>query len=415
MILLRLISWPYARKHLLRTLLTMAGIVLGVAVFVGMHTANQSVLAAFHQTIDRIAGSTQLQISSGEVGFEEDVLDRVREMPEVRAAAPVIEATANTGAGNLLILGVDMLGDRSLRNYDFEGTDEAIDDPLVFLAQADSIIVTRSFAEEQHLSLGSKIPMRTMQGDQVFTVRGIMKPGGLASAFGGRLAIMDIYAAQKVFGRGFKFDRVDLALEDGVRLEDAIAKIQGALGPGFQVEPPSSRGEQFEATSAIYAMASNVTSLFALFIGMFIIYNTFAIAVTERRSEIGILRALGATRGQIRTLFLVESAVSGLIGTGIGVFVGILMARGMAGYIGGLLAEVYGVAQSSGEIAPEPWLVAAATVMGLATSLIAAILPARSAAAVSVVKNGLPVPPAKITMRPFSRCRSHRRRASAHR
>ena len=107
MILLRLISWPYARKHLLRTVLTMAGIVLGVAVFVGMHTANQSVLAAFHQTIDRIAGSTQIQISSGEVGFEEDVLDKVRELPEVRAAAPVIEASANTGAGNLLILGVD--------------------------------------------------------------------------------------------------------------------------------------------------------------------------------------------------------------------------------------------------------------------------------------------------------------------
>ena len=57
MILLRLISWPYARKHLLRWLLTMAGIVLGVGVFVGMHTANQSVLAAFRETIDKVAGS----------------------------------------------------------------------------------------------------------------------------------------------------------------------------------------------------------------------------------------------------------------------------------------------------------------------------------------------------------------------
>ena len=54
--LLRLISWPYARKHLLRWLLTTAGIVLGVGVFVGMHTANQSVLAAFRETIDRVAG-----------------------------------------------------------------------------------------------------------------------------------------------------------------------------------------------------------------------------------------------------------------------------------------------------------------------------------------------------------------------
>ena len=87
--LLRLISWPYARKHLLRWLLTTAGIVLGVAVFVGMHTANQSVLAAFHQTIDRIAGTTQLQVSAGEAGFDEDVLDKVQSLPEVRAAGPV--------------------------------------------------------------------------------------------------------------------------------------------------------------------------------------------------------------------------------------------------------------------------------------------------------------------------------------
>ena len=386
MILLRLISWPYARKHLLRVVLTMAGIVLGVAVFVGMHTANQSVLAAFHQTIDRIAGATQIQVSSGEAGFEEDVLERVQALPEVRAAAPVIEATANTQQGNLLILGVDMLGDRSLRNYDMEGTDDAIDDPLVFLAQADSLIITKTFADQHNIKTGAKIPMRTMQGDQIFTVRGIMKPGGLASAFGGSLAIMDIYAAQKVFGRGYKFDRVDIALEDGISIDTAIAKIQKDLGPGFQVEPPSSRGQQFEATSSIYALASNLTSVFALFIGMFIIYNTFAIAVAERRSEIGILRALGATRGQIRTLFMMESAVSGLLGTALGVLFGIALARGMAGYIGGLLSEVYGVAQGASEVKPEPWLMAAAVAMGLATSLIAAVLPARSAASVDPVK-----------------------------
>src|SRR5262249_52022034 len=74
MILLRLISWPYFRKHVLRSLLTTAGIVLGVAVFVGMHTANQSVLFAFSRTVDRIAGKTELQVTAGETGFDEDVL-----------------------------------------------------------------------------------------------------------------------------------------------------------------------------------------------------------------------------------------------------------------------------------------------------------------------------------------------------
>jgi putative ABC transport system permease protein len=386
MILLRLISWPYARKHLLRCLLTMAGIVLGVAVFVGMHMANQSVLAAFHETIERIAGSTQLQVSAGEPGFDEGVLDQVRDQPGVRAAAPVLEATVSVGGSNLLILGVDMLGDRNLRRYDLEGADDEIDDPLVFLAQPDSLIVTKTFADQKRVAVNSRIPIRTMAGEQIFTVRGVMKPSGLATAFGGNLAIMDIYSAQKVFGRGRKFDRVDLALEDGVTLSDATAKLQAALGPGFQVEPPSSRGQQFEATSRVYSLVSNITSLFALFIGIFIIYNTFAIAVTQRRSEIGILRALGATHAQIRNLFLMEGALTGVAGTLLGVLFGILMARGLADTIGGLLADVYGVAQRAGEINLDPRLLAAALAMGVATSLIAAVIPARSAAGIDPVK-----------------------------
>src|SRR6266403_198133 len=269
MILLRLISWPYARKHLLRSLLTTAGIVLGVAVFVGMHTANQSVLAAFRQTIDRIAGMTQLQVSAGEPGFDEDVLEKVQSVPEVRAAAPVIEATVSTDKGNLLILGVDMLGDRNLRSYDLEGSDEAVDDPLVFLAQPDSLMVTKTFADERGLKIDSRIPMRTMEGDRVFTVRGIMKPGGLASAFGGNLAVMDIYAAQKIFGRGRKFDRIDLVVKEGLRVADVQRQISTMLGGGFQVESPSARGQQFEAMAQVYSVAANITSSFALFIGMF--------------------------------------------------------------------------------------------------------------------------------------------------
>jgi putative ABC transport system permease protein len=386
MMLLRLISWPYARKHLPRWLLTMAGIVLGVGVFVGMHTANQSVLSAFHETIDRIAGTAQLQVTAGEPGFDEDVLEKVQSLPEVRAAAPVIEATVGTDQGNVLILGVDMLGDRSLRTYDFEGADDAMDDPLVFLAQPDSLIVTRTFAAKNHLGINSRLPMRTMQGDLVFTVRGIMKPGGLASAFGGDLAIMDIYAAQKFFGRGRKFDRVDVALQDGIALDEGIAKLRAALGPGFEIEPPSSRGQQFEQTSRAYTLGSNITSVFALFIGMFIIYNTFAIAVTQRRAEIGILRALGATRTQIRTLFLAESAIAGLIGSSLGVLFGIALARGMSGYIGGMLTDIYGVAQRAGGVTLDPMILAGSVAMGVVTSLVAAVIPARAAAAVDPVK-----------------------------
>jgi len=390
MILLRLISWPYVRKHSLRWMLTIAGIVLGVAVFVGMHTANQSVLFAFRQTVDRIAGATQLQVSAAETGFDENVLDRVQAVPEVRVAVPVIEAVANTGLagqGNLLILGVDMTGDRALRQYDLESGDEAmIDDPLVFLAQPDSLIVTDAFARDNKLAINSKVPMSTMEGERSFTVRGIMKSSGLASAFGGNLAIMDIYAAQKVFGRGRKFDRIDLAAKDGVRVEDLQKKLEVLLGPGFQVESPGARGQQFESISRIYALTANITSAFALFIGMFIIYNTFQIAVTQRRSEVGILRALGATRRQIRTLFLGESVVAGLFGSTLGLLLGIAIARAMTGYIGALLGEVFGIAQKAEEISTDPRLLILAVALGVVTSVVAAFIPARNAARVDPVQ-----------------------------
>jgi putative ABC transport system permease protein len=388
--LLRLISWPYFRKHILRSILTMAGIVLGVAVFVGMHTANQSVLYAFSRTVDRIAGKTELQVTAGEPGFDEETLERVQAASSVRVAVPVIEAVVDTqskSGGNLLVLGVDMTGDRSLRDYDLDsGEDAVIDDPLVFLAQPDSLIVSREFADTHHLEVNHQLPLGTAEGQKRFTIRGIMKSSALTSAFGGNLAIMDIYAAQKMFGRGRMFDRIDLAVKPGRTIVEAQEELRAALGPGFQVDPPSGRGQQFETMLAAYSMMVGISSLFALFIGMFIIYNSFAIAVTQRRSEIGILRALGATRRQIRWLFLGESAVTGLIGSLGGLAFGILIARGIAASIGALISDVYGVAQHADEIATSPRLLATALAIGVATSVVAALIPARNAARVDPVQ-----------------------------
>jgi putative ABC transport system permease protein len=390
MILLRLISWPYFRKHQLRTLLTTAGIVLGVAVFVGMHTANQSVLFAFSQTVNRIAGKTELQVTAGETGFGEDVLEKIQSASTVRVAVPVIEAVVDSnikGQGNLLILGTDMTGDRSLRDYDLESGDEAIvADPLVFLAQPDSLILSKTFADRNHLAVGNRLRLGTVDGDKAFTIRGITKASGLASAFGGNLAIMDIYAAQKMFGRGRTFDRIDLAVKPGATLADCERELGAVLGPGFQIQPPASRGQQFEAVLAGYSMMLNVSSAFALFIGMFIIYNSFAIAVTQRRSEIGILRALGATQAQIRWLFLGESAALGVVGSIAGLGVGALIARAIASSVSTILADVYYVAQRPEDVASNPLVLGLALAIGVATSLAAATIPARNAARVDPVR-----------------------------
>ena len=385
---LLLLSLPYLRRHKLRSLLTVVGIALGVSVFTGMHTANQTVRQAFKRTVDRVAGSAQLQVSAGETGFPEEILEKVQSLGEVRAAAPVIEATLNTGdpaLGNLLILGVDMTGDRSLRDYDLEDED-AIEDPLVFLAQPDSLLITRQFADRNNLNFNSKLSLKTMEGSRQFTVRGIMKAGGLASAFGGNLAVMDIYAAQLIFGRDRMFDRIDIGVAEGISADECRRKLEAVLGPGYQVETPASRGRHFESVSRGLSITINISSLFALLVGVFIIYNSFAIAITQRRAEIGILRALGASRRQVLSMFLIESAAGGAIGSAFGLGLGLVIARGMLPVVSGFVQELYNAPQRSEEITLDPGLLAAAMLAGVAASLLGGLLPARNAARVDPVK-----------------------------
>jgi putative ABC transport system permease protein len=343
-----------------------------------------------NNTIDRIAGKTQLQVTAGEAGFPEEFLETVQSVPEVAVAAPVIEAVVQSGIareGSLLLLGIDMTGDRSLREYDLEaGEQEIVDDPLVFLAQPDSLIVTRDFGERNRLDTGSKITLQTMEGERQFTVRGIMRPGGLSAAFGGNLAVMDIYAAQKILGRGRRFDHIDVRLKDDCPLEKGQGALRQALGPTFQVDAPAARSHQFDSLLHVYSFMVNLTSLFALFIGLFIIHNTFAVAVTQRRAEIGILRALGATRRQVFELFLIEGAIVGLVGSALGIALGSFIANTISGYIGDVMLAHYGIAAGAHSVSLSRSLIITAMLLGSAASTLAAVLPARSAARVDPVQ-----------------------------
>ena len=409
MILFRLISWPYFRKHVFRSALTLAGIVIGIAVFVAMHAANEAVFGSFEQTLRQIAGATELQITAAAAGFDEEVLERAQALPQVRAAAPVIEAVAATGIpgqGNVLVLGIDMTGDRGLRDYQLESGEAAmIDDPLVFLAQPDSLMITAEFAARNGLSLGSRVPLETVDGSREFVVRGVLKTGGLSSAFGGNLAIMDIYAAQHVFGRGRKFDRIDIGLAPDVTLDDGVRALAGALGPGFTVQTPETRGQSFQSVLRIYRLVLRFSSVAALVIAMFIIYNSFAVAVSQRRKDIGILRALGATRRHIAALFVGESAIGGLIGSTLGVLAGYALAGIVAGRAAGFLAGAFGVNPGAVSVRPGTWLVALSIAVGTATSVLAASWPARNAARVDPI-TALQKGAAQVLAAPASRRRT---------
>jgi putative ABC transport system permease protein len=377
------ITWKQWRQHTLRTLLTLFGIALGVAVFFAVRTANVTLINSLTTTIEKIAGKATLQISGGESGFPAGVWETVKETPGVKIAEPAIEVIAHTAfedGGNLLIVGVDMLGDGQLREYQFDDSSSQIANPLLALTQPDSILISRAFADKHGLKEGDQLPLFTSQGRKDFIVGGVFKPSGLGEVFGGQIAVMDVLNAQFVFGRGENFDRIDVMNEPDVSVEELRRRLRERLPAGLEIERPSSRGQGLESAVKGMNIGMTVTSLLALLVGMFIIFNTFSISVNQRWKEIGVLRAIGVERKNIRRMFLGEAAVMGLIGSALGIALGFWLSVVVEFVMGSVASQLYGLV-STRQAPLFRWDFAALSfTLGVVASIIAAWAPARAAA-----------------------------------
>ncbi len=280
--------------------------------------------------------------------------------------------------GSLLVIGIDLLGDREMRDYGFEGEDADLDDPLLFLAQPDSALFTREFADKAKLKTGETLALRLPAGVRRVAARGLLTPKGFAEAFGGNLMVVDVYAAQELFGRGRRFDRLDVRLTEGTSIAQGTATLEKALGPAYSIETPRRRGEQMERLVANFVAGFNVSSGFALSIGTFLIFNAFNVAVNRRRRDIGTLRALGATPRQVQTLFLAEALVIGVAGGALGCLTGTGLSQGFLQMMGQTTETVYGVT-SSGSVHLPPGIALESMVLGILASLIGAWGPALTA------------------------------------
>src|SRR6185503_7276408 len=125
------------------------------------------------------------------------------------------------------IQGVDIAREEAVRVYEAQDAKGlAIDDPLFFLAQPDSIVLTRAFATRRKLGLEDAITLETPTGRRRFVIRGLLEPTGVARAYGGNLAVMDLWAAEEAFARAGFVTRVDVVAahdEDPEHLSSAIA------------------------------------------------------------------------------------------------------------------------------------------------------------------------------------------------
>ena len=369
-----------------RTALAIGGIVCGIALFVAISLINESTNGYFRESMGAVSGKATLIVSSGESGFDEAVAEKLESIPGILAAVPIVESRTWTTATNesVMVMGVDLFQEKAIRSYKSEGK-AIIGDAMSFISQPDSIIITDPFAKTHQLNLNDKLELATTRGRATFTVRGILSPTGLAKAYGGALAIMDIDAARLAFSKEGKSDRLDIVTSPQADIELVAAKARELLGSNFTVERPEMASKQMEKMTESFQFMSRFFSTLALIVSIFLIANSVSISVAERRREIGTLRALGTKRIGVLAMFVSEAAAMGAVGAFIGAFVG----RGLAGFLVNAVTHSmttqFAQKVDAAELKFTGMTVLTAVLIGVGSSVVAAFLPALKATQVEPI------------------------------
>jgi putative ABC transport system permease protein len=332
-----------------RTLLTAIGIVLGVAVVLAISITNESTLASIRRIFDEASGRSDLVVASSSVigdPFDSSALPRVRRFAGVQAVAPSISGrtllaseagewglAVSVGgtrtANDLLLFGIDPTVDRLVRDYDVvEGTF------LTNEIDSYSALLVKDYADDKGLSVGKDMAILTPGGQESLRIVGLIKKSGPGMQNNGAVAIVPLETVQAILERGSDLTQLDVLVEPAIsdsphKLGEFKSRLADALGDGYQVLYPAARGQIVARMLASYQLGLSFFSAVALFVGAFLIYNTFTMTVVERTREIGMLRTLGATRTQIIMLILAEAAILGSIGSLVGLGFGILLSRGL--------------------------------------------------------------------------------------
>ena len=219
--------------------------------------------------------------------------------------------------------------------------------------------------------------MLTRSGLKESDVIGLLEARGGATVVAGGMVYLPLGLAQSRFKMGNTIDSVQLVLDEGVDLEAMRAAIAAKLPVGLSVRQPAMQSQLAEETMLSTEQGLRLATAFALVIAAFIIFNTFQMAVGERRRQLGILRAIGATRRQVATLILREGVLLGLFGTVVGGIAGLFGARALTLATEQLLQTT----MPSIQVTILPLVIA--VVFGLGLSLVATLVPARRAGQLS--------------------------------
>jgi len=382
--LVRLIGLRHLREAPAQSVRAVAAVMVGVGAIIASRLVTGAIARGVTDSLEAFAGRTSLRLDADDAGIPESVLEAVRTVPGVEAAVPLLESPAYVvgSAGEVItVFGLDLDEESRVRHYAAAPVgEEVVEDPLVFLSQPDSIILTRTWAAAHGLGRGDTLTLQTPEGRRAFVVRGLLEPEGPALAFGGALALMDYQAAQLAFARHDRVDEIDVVAAAGTDVDALARALRAVVGAGVRVESPGAFGaETAVATRSVGAIFWLLSALVVI-VAMFLLYNAVAMAVARRGEEIALLRALGVRRVETVRLLLLEAVVLGATGALAGIPFGLLLARIMLRPATVSVQTALFTPLQPADIAPLGASgVAGAAALGLAITLIAAWRPARQA------------------------------------
>lgn len=369
------LSWPALKAQWGRQLLALLAIALGVALAFGVQLLNSSALAEFGAAQRSLAGTPDLLLRGSDGRpLDEALLERLMQEPQVQQAAPVIEGQAQVlteGRFTLRLLGLDAF---QTAQFNPALLPQAFDkdQALQSLLAPDALFLNEAALRRLPSPRPRRLRLRLVGEDG--RARDVeLRLAGSVAAPGAPLAVLDIAAAQALFDRLGRLDRIELRLQPGARTQDLT------LPEGSSAAAPQDEEDQMARLTRAYRVNLGVLSLMALFTGGFLVFAVISLSVAQRLPQLALLGVLGMSARERMRLVLAEAALLGLLGSSLGLALGAGLAalglRLLGGDLGsGLLGGPLG--GNGPALRLEPWQMLLFGGLGLAVSLLSALLPA---------------------------------------
>lgn len=359
-------AWQYLKGRKLRTTLTTLAIVLGVALIFAINLIMPSVLDTFRQSQESEIEAVDLSIAdrTGESFDPVPLVQTLLEIDGVEAVSGVLRRRIilpkdNNPLGDISqidVTGVDPAVLPSVRTYDLR-------EGRIIQANGEAVV---SLEIGQ---LGETMTVTTANGLQSYTIVGILEDEPITAR-----VIITLKDAQTALNQAGRVNLLEVNFRDGVDQDQLSAQIRNTLGDRYLYNATT---ESDLAFAEVAYLGLNLFGVIALFMGGFLIFNTFRTVVIERRHDLAMLRAIGATRRQITQLILIESVLQGALGTILGLVLGYLFTLTAIDFFNEILGQFMAVGKM--DISFQPSAFAIAIGMGVLSTLVAGYWPARRA------------------------------------